>query len=475
MSEEIVIHWFRRDLRLRDNLALHAAIASDRRVLPLFILDDRIIQGARFSPPRMRFLLAALQSLDDSLRQFGSQLIVQRGNPAEVLPRMVQSVSALAVYANRDYTPYAIQRDDSLARSLQVPLHLYDDVLLLPPGTVLKANGEPYVVFTPFKQNWNGQEKPHISDTPLTNRCFAIWDEDSTPAIPTLAELGCEIAPLLAPASEEAAQAFLREFVANDLRFYDERRNSLPITPYEGVRPQGTSYLSPYLRLGLLSPRQAYWAARDAYTKTSNQNCQTAIATWVSELTWREFYAHILAYFPHVLTRDFVSTYERLEWLDSPQELKAWKNGQTGYPIIDAPMRQLKTIGWMPNRARMIVASFLTKDLLIHWREGEAHFMRHLIDGDPASNNGGWQWAAGTGTDAQPYFRIFNPVSQSRQYASSEYLRYWLPELADVPDEKIHAPWELKQPPKNYPPPIVNHGLARERALEAFKQARRDA
>lgn len=472
MSEGTVIHWFRRDLRLRDNLALHAAIMSGRRVLPLFILDDHILQSARFSPHRMRFLLAALQSLNDSLHQFGSQLVVQRGNPREILPRIVQSVQASAVYANRDYTPYSIQRDRVVEQSLQVPLHLHDDALLLPPGTVLKANGEPYVVFTPFKQNWNAQEKPRVSDTPLTNRSFTIQNEHSTSAMLNPAELGCETAPLLAPASEEAAQMFLREFVTNDLRFYDERRNMLPIAPYRGARPQGTSYLSPYLRLGLLSPRQAYWAARDAYTQTSNQNHQKAIATWVSELTWREFYAHILVHFPHVLTRDFVPTYARLEWLNSPQELEAWQNGQTGYPIIDAPMRQLKAIGWMPNRARMIVASFLTKDLLIHWREGEAHFMRYLIDGDPASNNGGWQWAAGTGTDAQPYFRIFNPVSQSRQYASSEYLRYWLPELADVPDDKIHAPWEMKQAPKNYPPPIVNHGLARGRALEAFKRAR---
>lgn len=473
MSETIVIHWFRRDLRLKDNLALHAAIESGHRVLPLFILDDHIIQSSRFSYPRMRFLLGALHSLNNSLRLLSSRLIVQRGNPIDVVPRIAQAFHALGVYANRDYTPYAIQRDRAIQQSMQIPLHLHDDALLLQPGAVLKANGEPYIVFTPFKQNWNAQEKPRISDVTLTDRCFVIDEDKSSPVIPLLTELRLEKTPLLAPASEDSAQSFLREFVANDLRFYDERRNDLPITPYQGARPQGTSYLSPYLRLGLLSPRQAYWAARDAYAQTVDQDHRTAIATWVSELTWREFYAHILFHFPHVLMHNFVSTYADLEWLDSSQELEAWKNGQTGYPIIDAPMRQLKTIGWMPNRARMIVASFLTKDLLIHWREGEAHFMRYLIDGDPASNNGGWQWAAGTGTDAQPYFRIFNPVSQSRQYASPEYLRHWLPELADIPDDKIHAPWEMKQPPKDYPLPIVDHGMARERALKAFKQARR--
>ena len=196
--------------------------------------------------------------------------------------------------------------------------------------------------------------------------------------------------------------------------------------------------------------------------------------TWINELIWREFYMHILYHFPHVDRGNFRSEYDALPWRDAPDDLQAWKEGQTGYPIIDAAMRQLAQTGWMPNRARMIVASFLTKDLLIHWQEGERHFLHWLIDGDPAANNGGWQWAAGTGTDAQPYFRIFHPVSQSHKYdPNGDYIRRWIPELRDVPARSIHAPWQMASPPPHYPQPIVDHALARERTLAVFKSLKR--
>ena len=276
------------------------------------------------------------------------------------------------------------------------------------------------------------------------------------------------------PSAEESyAQDRLANYIKFGINNYAEARNYLPIDPFSDDRPSGSSYLSHYFRMGILSPRQAYWSARDKYVNVEAQSVRESIETWVSELTWREFYMHIMAHFPHVDRHNFRDTYDALEWRDALDELQAWKDGMTGYPIIDAPMRQLKAIGWMPNRARMIVASFLTKDLLIHWQEGEKHFMQYLLDGDPAANNGGWQWAAGTGTDAQPYLRIFNPISQSKKFdKNGTYIRHWIPELKSVPDKFIHEPWKMENPPDNYPEPIVDHKFARERTLDAFKTAK---
>ncbi|MCU0512102.1 MAG: DNA photolyase family protein [Anaerolineae bacterium] len=467
----VVLHWFRRDLRLSDNLALHAACRSGAAVIPVFIFDRRIYTAPRAGAPRLAFLLAALHALDAALRQYGSRLLVRSGDPVAVLAALVAETGAAAVYLNEDYTPYARRRDAALAARLNVPVHASADALLLPPGSVLTGAGEPYTVYTPFRNNWNKQPKAPVSSLALRAEHFHPLTEIAGEPLPALPDLG--FAPTIAvpPASEAAAAALLDAFIAGDIHTYDDKRNLLPAQPYHTPRPAGTSYLSPYLRLGLLSPRQAYQAAREAYRHTHSVAWRESIETWVSELTWRDFYMHILAHFPHVLERDFKDTYLALAWRDDPDWLHAWQEGRTGYPVVDAPMRQLNAIGWLPNRARMIVASFLTKDLLIHWRHGDRYFMQHLIDGDPAANNGGWQWAAGTGTDAQPYFRIFNPVSQSEKFASPAYLRHWLPELRGVPDKDIHAPWRLPKPPVDYPPPIVDHAIAREQTLAAFKQA----
>lgn len=464
-----VIHWFRRDLRLNDNIALHRAIQSGKPVIPLFIIDRQLLKAERLGAARLKFLLDALHSLDEALQKLGTRLLIREGKPLEVLRNVIEETSAEVLYFNRDYSPYAKKRDEKIETNLGIRVHIFEDALLLPPEAVRKADGNPYLVYTPYWKQWKQIQKPAISQLDLGRGNFQAIE---TNGIPSMRDLGFAEIESLAPVSENYALALLNEFIAEDIFHYAERRNCLAISPYAKTRPTGTSYLSPYLRLGLISPRQAYWAARDVYAKSGAKEARESIESWVSELAWREFYAQILHHFPHVLEADFVSSYRNLEWRDSPDELAAWQSGTTGYPIIDAAMRQLNTIGWMPNRARMIVASFLTKDLLIHWRHGDVYFMQHLIDGDVASNNGGWQWAAGTGTDAQPYFRIFNPVSQSERFASPEYLRYWLPELAGVPDKNIHAPWEMQIPPRAYPLPIVDHAEARERSLNAFKKAR---
>ena len=472
MSQQAVIHWFRRDLRMRDNIALHQACAGDAPVIPLFVIDIDLLNAERVGAPRVRFLLDALHSLDEKLQEYGTRLLVRQGKPENIIPELVKEVDAAGLYFNRDYSPYAGQRDTAIEEKLDIPVCVYDDAILLPPGTILKDDGTPYSVYTYFWRKWKVADKPDASVRHFRDEWFYDLSDLQNDGVPALSELGFEAVEPVVEASEDKALSMLDAFIEDDIKHYEEKRNWLPIHPYQGERPEGTSYLSPFLRLGLLSPRQAYHAAREAYKHTKSKNYKDSIETWVSELAWREFYVHILHFFPHVLEHDFVDTYLELDWLNDADDLQAWKDGMTGYPVVDAAMRQLKAIGWMPNRARMIVASFLTKDLLIHWKYGDVHFMQHLIDGDSAANNGGWQWAAGTGTDAQPYFRIFNPVSQSKKFATPTYLKYWIPELKDVPDKYIHEPWKMDNPPGNYPEPIVEHSVARERTLEAFKAAR---
>ena len=458
MSDTPVIHWFRRDLRLSDNTALQAALDTGAPVVPVFIIDPTIMNSPRFGPPRMAFLTRALQALDDSLRKRGSHLMIRRGNPVTVLRELVQSTGADKLFYNRDCTPFARHRDAQVESALEIEARSFDDVVLLPPGAVLKNDGTPYTVYTPFMRQWKTLPKlPVVVEK--GGRFYqthdSVWQPETWWDGP------------LPEASEQAAQTRLAAFVEEPIYHYANSRNSLTPDPFDAL---DTSCLSPYLRFGLLSPRQVYWAARDAYERADDQDARQAVETWVNELVWREFYVYIMAHFPHVDHRSFRPKYDQLEWNHSLWDFQAWQNGLTGYPVVDAAMRQLKTIGWMPNRARMITASFLTKDLLIDWRKGERHFMNWLIDGDPAANNGGWQWTAGTGTDAQPYFRIFNPVEQSKKFdPDGEYIRRWVPEMRDVSSRDIHEPWKMDTPPANYPPPIVDHGLAREATLTAYR------
>lgn len=468
MSDTSVIFWFRRDLRLGDNTALKAARDSGERVIPLFIFDPALLKGERLGVPRLKFLLKGLEQLSTELHKHQRELLIRHGDPVRVLADLVRETGASALYFNRDYSPYALKRDQAVRDVLEIDVRMYDDAMLHPPETVCKKDGDPYVVYTPYKKLWLEMPKPAVAEYEFTAAHLHDLSGIDNRPIPTLDDLGFGETIEVPEAGESVALERLSRFMDEPVYDYRTARNQLMINPFEG--DHRTSGLSPYFRLGMLSPRKAFAAAMTAKSKAGAKERASSVDVWISELAWREFYMQILFHYPRVYNTSFRPEYENVDFQRDDDALTAWQEGRTGYPIVDAAMRQMHTIGWMHNRARMIVASFLTKDLLIYWREGDVFFMRHLIDGDPAANNGGWQWAAGTGTDAQPYFRIFNPVSQSQQYdPNGEYIRHYVPELRDVPDEYIHEPWKMDSPPEDYPAPIIDHKLARERTIDAFK------
>lgn len=484
----MIIHWFRRDLRLADNTALAAAAgAGGGGVLPLFILDDAILRGRWASANRAAFLLACLRELDHELRALGSRLIVRRGEPLAVLLDLAREVGARGVFWNRDYTPYAIRRDTAVKQALRdrgLDARSHKDAVIFEMDEVRSQTGTPYTVYTPYARAWRrrlADEGFRLSPTP---QLAPLSPDIPSLPIPDLDDLGLRTTITLPGAGAATARRQLRGFVETELAGYAEQRN-LPALA-------GTSRLSPHLRLGTLSARQClaalagYADHRQAEGRAEGEPFGPADLaalppgpdTWLGELIWRDFYVQILYHHPRVLRGAFRREYDGLAWENRREWFDAWREGRTGYPIVDAAMRQLAQEGWMHNRARMIVASFLTKDLLIDWRWGEGHFMQLLIDGDPAANNGGWQWAAGTGTDAQPYFRIFNPASQGEKFdPEGAYVRRYLPELANVPNRHIHAP-HLMAPAeqiradlrvgRDYPAPIVDHKLQRERALALY-------
>jgi deoxyribodipyrimidine photo-lyase len=464
--------WLRRDLRLTDNQALAAALARADQVIPVFVLDPTLLGAPDAGEKRVAFLFAGLRALDGDLRARGSRLIVRRGDPADELTALVATSGADAIFAEEDYRPYTRRRDARVAEAL--PLHVVGGLTVRPPEAVLKTDGTPYMVFTPYSRKWRDLPPPHAPEIlPAPDYIVTSPDVQSLP-IPEEPALPSAV-PF--PPGEAEAQRRLREFVGGEeanIHRYAERRDRLGV--------EGTSRLSPYLRFGMLSARQAVVAAHTVMEAAPDANAREGASVWLNELIWREFFQAILYHFPHVLEQSFRANLQAIRWENDETAFAAWREGRTGYPVVDAGMRQLAETGWMHNRARMIVASFLVKDLLIDWRWGERHFMLHLVDGDPAANNGGWQWTAGTGTDAAPYFRVFNPVLQGKRHdPQGSYVRRWVPELARVPDKLIHEPWKMAPDMqresgciigRDYPPPMVDHAWARQRALAAYAQSR---
>jgi deoxyribodipyrimidine photo-lyase len=464
-----VIWWIRRELRLSDNQALAAALSEVDVVIPVYILDPKLLTSPRASQKRIGFLFDGLRRLDSDLRQRGSSLVVRMGDPLEMLHLLCRETGAVHIFAEANVSPYAKQRDGRISREL--PLTLTPGVTIHPPGMICKPDGTPYTVFTPFSRKWYSLSIP--------GRPLPAPQKFSSP--PQLASLEVPDLPKSTSMSifqggEVEAQKRLDAFIDSHIYAYTEARNRVDL--------DGTSGLSPYLRFGMLSARQAAWAAREAGARAQDPASRQGVETWLNELIWREFYATILYHFPEVLHTAFHPELRHIRWQEDNNGFTAWSEGRTGYPIVDAAMCQLNASGWMHNRARIITASFLVKDLLIDWRRGERYFMQRLLDGDPASNNGGWQWTAGTGTDAAPYFRIFNPVLQGKKFdPHGAFIHRWVPELSSIPDDFIHTPWAMPDDVqhqtgcrigKNYPAPIVDHATARQYALVEYRRGKNE-
>ena len=474
-----IIHWFRRDLRIADNTALSAAARDGDGVVTVFVLDNHYSSDTHYAkdpnvgPARFRFLRESLEELEGRIASSGGRLLVRQGPAADALPRLLAETGASAVYANAEVGPWPEARDSGAAARLEgagARLRLFPDALLVEPDALLSGRGEPYALHAPFAKAWSLAEKrlPVRFEAPGAS-AFAAPLGASVPI--SRVRSWRDLAPIPeAPRGGEAeAGRLLGSFHARLSRYAGDR-------DFPGL--EATSRLSPHLHFGTISPRTILreLGAGEGPSPAANK--------FVGELAWREFFHHVLFHFPRVARESFRRDMDDMEWSDDAESLAAWREGRTGYPIVDAGMRQLSTEHWMHNRARMIVASFLTKDLHIHWRAGERWFEHELADADLANNNGGWQWAAGTGPDAAPFFRIFNPSLQSKKFDSEgAYIRRYVPELARVPAGKIHEPWTMTDSEQresrcrigtgcDYPAPIVDHAREREVALARFARLR---
>nr|WP_316627958.1 deoxyribodipyrimidine photo-lyase [uncultured Brevundimonas sp.] len=471
MTNTPVILWFRRDLRLHDNPALNQAAETGRPILPVFILDDHYDRP--IGAASRWWLDKSLRALGAALKDRGARLILRRGDAHACLQALIAETGADAVFMNRLFEPKAFEQDAEIAHALKaqgVDCRGFNGTLMCRPGAVLNGSGNPYRVFTPFLKTLLAMAEaplhttgPRRMETLPQTASDDLDDWGLHPAAPDWSG-GFDWTP-----GEAGAAQALATFLADGLATYGKDRDFLD-------RP-ASSRLSPHLHWGEISPLRAIERARQA--AKAGKVAPAEAEKFVAEIGWREFSAHLLHQFPYIVDHAFRPEYDAMPWRDDPEGLEAWRRGRTGYPLVDAGMRQLWATGWMHNRVRMIVASFLIKHLLIDWREGEAWFWDTLVDADLASNVQNWQWVAGSGADASPYFRIFNPVAQGEKFDShGGYVRRWVPELARLPDRWLHTPWTAPAEAlrdagvrlgHDYPRPIVEHDKARARALDALK------
>jgi deoxyribodipyrimidine photo-lyase len=479
--------WFRRDLRADDHAALHHALKAARQVWCAFVFDDDLLESLPRADRRVEFiresaveLASALAALGESNGTSGAGLIAVRGSATTEIVRLAEHLHVQAVYANHDDDPYALQRDAKVRGALAdagIALHTSKDHVVFERSEVMTASGTAYSVFTPYKNAWLKKLEPFfLRGYPVERHAAALArvPEDLARGVPSLHELGFEptnLAALAITPGSHGAHALFDDFVQR-IGAYDAARN------FPAVK--GPSYLSVHLRFGTISIRTVARAAFEI-AETGPRASAAGARTWLSELIWRDFYHQVLHHHPHVVTHSFRPEYDRIRFEHgkaADAHFAAWCEGRTGFPLIDAAMAQINQTGYMHNRLRMVTASFLVKDLGIDWRRGERWFAEKLIDYDLAANNGGWQWAASTGTDAQPWFRIFNPVTQSEKFdAAGKFIRRYLPQLAGLPDDLIHSPW-LARPidlesagielGRDYPAPIVDHDQARRQTLARY-------
>ncbi|MEY4575451.1 MAG: hypothetical protein RL701_154 [Pseudomonadota bacterium] len=463
--------WYRgKDLRVHDHAALFAAARDSREVIPVFVLDSAYLKAppTRHAPHRVQFLLAALRELGEALQARGSQLLLVHGPAGERIPELAKRVGAERVFAIADCEPNARERDERIRAALAVPFTLFQQQTLTDPDAIQTAGGTPFRVFTPFSRAAFAQlNEQKLLAAPT--RLPPFPKDMSLPrqaTLPTLQQLGIAENEHVQPGGEEAGRARLREFLGGPVADYEHDRDRMDRS--------GTSRLSADLHFGTLSAR-SIWVALDKTSERKTALPEASLLRYRTELLWRDFAHYTLWHRPSVLTEPFRPEFKGFPWLDAASDFAAWWRGTTGYPVVDAAARQLLEEGFVHNRARMISASFLTKHLLTNYQHGEAHYLQFLTDGDLAQNNLGWQWSAGCGCDAQPYFRIFNPVTQGERFdPDGEYVRKYVRELAPLPTRYLHAPWTapadvLKKAGirlgKDYPEPIVDHASARKRFL----------
>jgi len=471
---DLILFWHRRDLRISDNLGLSAAAAQTDRVVGVFCLDPGILEGDDIAPARVTYMIGCLQELQQSYQQLGGQLLILQSDPAKAIPQLATALEAKSVFWNLDVEPYAKERDRQVKEALSeagIEVKNFWDQLLHAPGEVLtKSADSPYKVYTPFWRSWNNLEKPGIPQKPeqlaaLSKAQQTAADKVGAIALPTAQDLGYEWEyPLLLEPGESAAQDKLEAFCDREIYCYDEERNFPDI--------EGTSLLSAALKFGAIGIRTVWQATIEVGQNCRSDEAKAGVTTWQKELAWREFYQHCMFFFPELEKGAYRDEFKDFPWENDETKFQAWCEGKTGYPIVDAAMRQLNETGWMHNRCRMIVASFLTKDLIIDWRWGEKYFMQKLYDGDLSSNNGGWQWSASSGMDPKP-LRIFNPASQAARYDSEgEYIRQWVTEISSLDTQYLvtgKIP-PLERAGTGYPEPIVDHKEQQRKFKALYKQ-----